>query len=223
MRRLISTLLTLLTATAVVTVGAGTANAEARTPVVFVHGYNSSGSTWNSAKAVFRSAGYTDAELFAFTYSYNQSNATSAANLATYVTQVRNQTGAAKVDIVNHSMGGLVSRWYVKQLGGTASVNHWASLAGANHGTTVAALCSAYPSCQQMTPGSSFLSTLNSGDETPGTVKYRTWYSSCDGVINPYTSTALTGATNTLTSCTSHGAFLTSSTILGQVVSFLGS
>lgn len=199
------------------------AAAAGHTPVVFVHGYTGSPSNWTTAEATFRAAGYSSNELFAFSYNSYGNNITNAQSLASYVSQVRSQTGAAKVDIVNHSMGGLVSDWYLKQLGGAQYVNHLASLAGANHGTTAAGACLIYTTCQQMYPGSSFITTLSAGDETPGSTAYATWYSPCDGVINPYTSTALSGATNNYVACQTHLGYLTDTVVLNQVRTFLGS
>jgi triacylglycerol lipase len=199
------------------------AAATTHTPVVFVHGYTGSPSNWTTAEAVFEAAGYSSNELYAFSYNSYGDNITNAQSLADYVSQVRSQTGSAKVDIVNHSMGGLVSDWYLKQLGGAQYVNHLASLAGANHGTTSAGACLIYTTCQQMYPGSSFITTLSTGDETPGATKYATWYSPCDGVILPYTSTTLSGATNNYVACQTHIGYLTDTTILGQVRVFLGS
>ncbi|MEV1287614.1 alpha/beta fold hydrolase [Micromonospora sp. NPDC049679] len=222
MRRIFGILLAALT---LVTVGPlpSAQAAAARTPVIFVHGFGGSASNWTTAKSVFRSAGYSDSELFTYDYNSSQSNETSAAGLAAFVNQVRSRTGAARVDLVNHSMGGLVTRWYVKQLGGQSVVGHWASLAGANHGTTSAGACILLPSCIEMYPGSVFLSRLNAGDETPGSTRYRTWYSPCDGVILPYTSTTVSGATNTYVACTGHLAFLTDTAILRQVSGFMAS
>ena len=120
-------------------------------------------------------------------------------------------------------MGGLVSWWYIKELGGQQYVSHLASLAGANHGTTAAYACLIYTTCQQMSPGSSFIQTLASGDETPGDTKYATWYSPCDGVINPYTSTMLSGATNNYVPCENHLTYLTDTTVLNSVRTFLAS
>jgi len=197
--------------------------AAGHTPVVFVHGYTGSPSNWTTAESVFEAAGYSSNELYAFSYNSYGNNITNAQSLASYVSQVRSQTGAAKVDIVNHSMGGLVSDWYLKQLGGAQYVNHLASLAGANHGTTAAGACLVYTTCQQMYPGSSFISTLSSGDETPGSTKYATWYSPCDGVINPYTSTTLSGATNNYVACQTHIGYLTDTVVLNQVRTFLAS
>jgi triacylglycerol lipase len=200
----------------------GSANAATHTPVVFVHGYTGSASNWTTAMSVFRSAGYSSNELFAYEYNSYGDNRTNAAGLATYVNNVRSRTGSAKVDIVNHSMGGMVSLWYLKQLGGAANVAHLASIAGANHGTSAASACLIFVTCQQMLPGSSFLNTLASGDETPGSTVYATWYSPCDGIINPYTSTRLSGATNHLVACQTHIGYLTDTSVLSQIRSFLG-
>jgi hypothetical protein len=174
------------------------------------------------ADFLLRSYGYSAGELFPYQYDWSQSNKTSAAGLATFVRQVLARTGASQVDIVNHSMGGLVSLWYLKQLGGAAKVDHLASIAGANHGTNIAATCLIFTTCQQMYPGSSFIKTITSGDETPGSTRYATWYSSCDGVIIPYTSTILSGATNNLITCQTHNGFLTDTSVLTAIRTFLG-
>lgn len=79
------------------------------------------------------------------------------------------------------------------------------------------------PSCIEMYPGSLFLTRLNSGDETPGNTAYRTWYSACDGIIIPYTSTRLSGATNTNVACQTHIGFLGDTSVLAQIRGFLGS
>ena len=62
---------------------------------------------------------------------------------------------------------------------------------------------------------------LNSGDETPGDVRYGTWWSPCDEVINPDSSILLSGATNTRTACILHSGYYGSSTVYGQVRNFV--
>ncbi|MBO1332745.1 triacylglycerol lipase [Streptomyces sp. VRA16 Mangrove soil] len=193
------------------------------TPVVFVHGYTGSASNWVTAMSVFRANGWSSSDLFAYEYDSYGDNITNAKGLASFVDSVKAQTGASKVAIVNHSMGGLVSQYYLKVLGGNTSVSHLASIAGANHGTTFAGACLVYTTCQQMYPGSSFISQISSGDETPGSTKYATWYSACDGVIIPYTSTKLDGATNNNVACQTHIGYLTDVVVLGQIARFVAS
>jgi triacylglycerol esterase/lipase EstA (alpha/beta hydrolase family) len=225
MRRLSGSLLTIaLAAVGVALVSpAAPAQAAGPRPVVFVHGFGGSASNWTTAQAVFRAAGYNQNQLFAYEYNSFGSNITNAQGLATFVNRVKAQTGASQVDIVNHSMGGLVTGWYVNELGGQSSVRHVASIAGANHGTTSAASCAVFVTCQQMLPGSAFILAYTTPDETPGNTSYATWYSATDGIIIPFTSTILNGARNNLVVGEDHIGFLTNTTVMGQIRAFLAS
>ncbi|MDX3432740.1 lipase [Streptomyces sp. ME01-18a] len=193
------------------------------TPVVFVHGYTGNASNWVTARSVFQLNGWSSSKLFAYEYNSYGNNITNAQGLATFVNDVKSRTGASKVAIVNHSMGGLVSQYYLKVLGGNTSVSHLASIAGANHGTTYAGACLIYTTCRQMYPGSSFIAQITAGDETPGDTKYATWYSACDGIILPYTSTKLSGATNNNVACQTHIGYLADTIVLGQIARFVAS
>ncbi|MEV7345934.1 alpha/beta fold hydrolase [Streptomyces sp. NPDC093544] len=184
-----------------------TAPAQAAThnPVIFVHGLSSSASSWDDWIADFKADGYTTSELYAWSYSWGQSNVTTAQQLATKVQSVLAQTGASKVDLVAHSMGPLSSRYYLKNLGGTAYVDDFVSVAGTNHGTSLAGWCAwLYTSCAQMNTGSSFLTALNSGDETPGSVSYASYWSNCDEYLDPDSTALLNGATNVGVGCIGH-------------------
>ncbi|MFE6038195.1 esterase/lipase family protein [Streptomyces sp. NPDC056452] len=193
------------------------------TPVVFVHGYTGNASNWATAISVFQLNGWSSSKLFAYEYNSYGNNVSNAQGLASFVNNVKARTGASKVAIVNHSMGGLVSQYYLKVLGGSTSVSHLASIAGANHGTTYAGACLIYTTCQQMYPGSSFIAQITAGDETPGDTRYASWYSACDGIIIPYTSTRLSGATNNDVLCQTHIGFLADTVVLGQIARFVAS
>ena len=198
---------------------AAPAGASAKDPILFVHGWNSSGSTWNTTINRFLADGWTAAELNNWSYNTSQSNATTASQIATKVDQIRAATGAAKVDIISHSMGGLSSRYYVNNLGGDAKVDEWVSLGGPNHGTDTANFCFS-TACSEMRIGSTFLKALNATDETPGAVNYRTWWSPCDTVINPDSSVSLAGAVNTQTPCLGHSDLHQDAAVYAQVRDF---
>ncbi|MGW7056712.1 esterase/lipase family protein [Streptomyces sp. NPDC054887] len=185
-------------------------------PILFVHGYNSSGSYWNTMADEFRGDGWPSSHLRQWSYDTRQSNATTAQQIVTEVDRLLDATGATKVDIVTHSMGGLSSRYYAKNLGGTQKMDAWVSLGGPNHGTDWANGCY-HQSCVEMRIGSDFLGKLNSGDETPGSPRYATWWSPCDTVINPDSSVALSGAANTRTACLGHNALGSDPTVYEQV------
>jgi triacylglycerol lipase len=196
------------------------AAASAHDPILFVHGWDSDSSTWTTMISRFQADGWTSSELNNWSYDWHQSNATTASQIQTKVNSILAATGATKVDIISHSMGALSSRYYIKNLGGDQKVDDWVSLGGPNHGTTTADFCTD-ASCVEMRPNSTFLNALNSGDETPGTVHYGTWWSPCDEVINPHSSVSLSGATNTETACLEHSQLHEDATVYAQVRDFV--
>jgi triacylglycerol esterase/lipase EstA (alpha/beta hydrolase family) len=189
-------------------------------PILFVHGWSGSASNWNTMIERFEKDGYPKSYLSAYSYNTSQSNKIDAEEVKTKVEALLKNTGATKVDIIAHSMGSLNSRYYIKNLGGESKVDDWVSLGGPNHGTETANACFS-TSCVEMRFGSTFLKELNATDETPGAVNYGTWWSPCDEIINPDSSVALSGATNTKTACISHTALTTDSTVYAQVREFV--
>lgn len=120
----------------------------------------------------------------------------SAAVFAAFVTDLLQRTGADRVDIVAHSQGGLIGRYFIKKLGGVEAVDSLVSLAAPHYGTLDANLatllglgsCAGVVSCQQMSVGSSFLEQLNEGDDTIGDVSYTNIVTRFDEVVVPYTN-----------------------------------
>jgi len=131
----------------------------------------------------------------------------SARSLDTFVDGVRARTGAAKVDLIGHSQGGLVARSYVKYDGGANEVDSLITLGAPNRGTYTANLasffgfgnCLAVVACQQMSIASSYLTSLNAGDDTIGAVRYTTFRTLQDELVRPVDNATLyDGATNVL-------------------------
>jgi triacylglycerol lipase len=196
--------------------------APATQPILFIHGYQGNEGTWDVMIGRFQAAGYESLSLYNWQYNSNRSNVRTADAVRAKVDEIRAQTGWDRIDIITHSMGGLSSRYYLKNLGGTAAVDEWVSLGGPNHGSTLANACIFTP-CREMRPGSSFLTALNADDETPGSdvVRYGTWWSPCDEAVDPDVSVALDGATNTQTPCFLHSYLHDSPSVFQQVLEFV--
>ncbi|MFE3140177.1 esterase/lipase family protein [Streptomyces scopuliridis] len=131
----------------------------------------------------------------------------SAGQLATYVDKVLAATGAAKADVVGHSQGGMMPRYYLKFLGGAAKVNALVGIAPSNRGSTLLGLTQLlkyFPGAEDLlnekTPaladqiaGSPFLAKLNEGGDTIPGVRYTVIATRYDEVVTPYRSQFLTG------------------------------
>ena len=131
------------------------------------------------------------------------------------------RTGAARVDIVSHSMGAISSRYYLERLGGTSAVDAWVSLAGVNEGTIWAYACFVLTQCREMVPSSSLLDDLNRTFPPAGATRYAAWWSPCDTTVVPSRNAELAGAVNTETRCIRHSALKTDATVFAQVLRFL--
>ena len=186
-------------------------------PVILVNGtFASQDDNWQAASPLLANHGYC---VFTFNYGGTPPSAVwqgtgdiaaSAGLLASFVARVLAATGAAKVDLVGHSQGGMMPRYYLKFLGGARYVNTLVALAPSNHGTTLDgltalvqalgtaglvnsglnALCTA---CVEQEAGSPFLTSLNAGGETVAGVTYTVIESRDDEVVTPYTSAFLSG------------------------------
>jgi triacylglycerol esterase/lipase EstA (alpha/beta hydrolase family) len=130
----------------------------------------------------------------------------SAKELATFVDRVLAATGAAKVDIVGHSQGGMMPRQYLRFEGGASKVATLVSLGATHHGTTLLGIGSFADTlgllgltppilgaaAAQQVVGSEFLTDLNAGGDTEPGISYVVIATRYDEVTTPYRSTFLT-------------------------------
>ena len=185
---------------------AAAVEAPVKDPVIIVAGTFSPAFANEPLAARLRGDGHTVA-IFELPTLGTQDIRLTARSLNTFADGVRAQTGAAKVDLVGHSQGGLVARAYVKSYGGASEVDSLVTLGTPNRGTYVANLanflgfgnCLAVVACEQMRAGSSFLNDLNAGDDTIGSVRYTTIRTIYDELVRPVdNATLFDGATNVL-------------------------
>lgn len=131
----------------------------------------------------------------------------SAEQLSAFVDKVLTATGAAKADLVGHSQGGMMPRYYLKFLGGAAKVNALVGIAPNNHGTTLSGFANllpyfpgaadllnlATPALAQQVAGSDFMTKLNQGGDTVPGVRYTVIATRYDEVVTPWRTQFLTG------------------------------
>ncbi len=198
-------------------------------PVVLVHGtwanqYNS----WAFLAPRLKAAGYC---VFSLNYGRDTStpvgsgpgvDATgpimdSAREVGAFTERVRAATGAAKVDLVGYSQGGIVVRGYLKFFGGAnaadPAANHVQNVvtyAATNHGTTMDGMttlasalhtlglvtdvvgASAGAAATDQVVGSDYVTALNAGGDTMPGIDYTILTTKYDEVSTPYRASFLT-------------------------------
>ncbi|KIZ14817.1 alpha/beta fold hydrolase [Streptomyces natalensis] len=175
-------------------------------PVVLVHGtFEDMAKNWSVLSPQIKDAGYC---VFALNYGNNATAhiPDSAQELNTFVDSVLGATGAKKVDLVGHSQGGMMPRYYLGFLGGATKVDELVGIVPSNHGTTnPLTIPTGYAGCDACTDqmaGSPFLTHLNAnGDTVPGP-DYTVITTTHDEVVTPYTSAFLDGPAQRVTNVT---------------------
>jgi triacylglycerol esterase/lipase EstA (alpha/beta hydrolase family) len=194
-------------------------------PVVLVHGtIENMAQNWFTLSPLLKNNGYC---VFALNYGQTPGRyfgtpgaapaggtgriEDSAAQLGAFVDRVLSATGASKVDVVGHSQGGMMPRYWMRFLGGASKVHDLVGLSSSNHGTTLGgftALIDAIPggrggvgtvcgtACEEQLAGSPFMQKLNAGGDTDPGVNYTVIETKYDEVVTPYTSAFLSGANN---------------------------
>ena len=148
------------------------------------------------------------------------SNEAHAEEVARAVETLQGLTGAERVDVVAHSMGGLAVRQYLQFHGGGEQVRRVVFL-GTPHRGTVAAMLAWGDGGREMVPGSDFLNRLNEGDTLPSTVEALAIRTPVDLRVIPGSSAMLPGARNLEICCPTHPGMVDDDDIFRAVVGFL--
>ncbi|WP_217142443.1 alpha/beta fold hydrolase, partial [Streptomyces sp. AC627_RSS907] len=115
---------------------------------------------------------------------------TAAELLGRHIEEICERTGSERVDVVGHSLGGLIARYYVQRLGGDLRVRTLVTLGTPHAGTRVVPLANAHPIVRQMRPGSAVLEELNR--PCPGCrTQFVSFWSDLDRVMDPLETACL--------------------------------
>jgi triacylglycerol lipase len=165
-----------------------TANLADRTggsaePIVLVPGLADNMAVFTRLRLTLEDCGV--GPVVAFTYSPLIRDVRSvAAKLAVQVEQLCAITGASRVRLVGHSLGGLIARYYVQRLGGDARVDLVVTVATPHRGTMAAWLLPPLPLVRQLRPDSELCAELAEPAPTCRT-RFVTFSSRDDAVILP--------------------------------------
>ncbi|UQA93523.1 alpha/beta fold hydrolase [Streptomyces halobius] len=133
---------------------------RARPPVLLLHGFIDNRSVFVLLRRSLLRYGWPHVE--ALNYSPLTCDLRKAAELlGRHVEEVCARTGHPRVDIVGHSLGGLIARYYVQRFGGDARVRTLITLGTPHSGTRAVPLMSAHPIVRQMRPDSDVIAELS--------------------------------------------------------------
>ncbi len=161
-------------------------------PVLLVHGLLCNGGYWWPMKRYLRREGINNLFTLNLEPLFGDINRF-AEQVAEQVEHIRAKTGAKRVILVGHSMGGLVIRVYVQRYGGRTRVAKIITLGSPHHGSAHARLLGG-ADIRQMRPGNPWLGELNKAEMQP--VPMTSIYSYHDNLVAPQDSPVLAHGKN---------------------------
>ncbi|MCK1795521.1 alpha/beta fold hydrolase [Streptomyces sp. XM4193] len=154
-----------------------------RRPVVLVHGFIDNRSVFALMRRSLRRHDWPVVTGFNYSPFAGDVPAT-ARQLADLIEDVCTRTGHHEVDLVCHSLGGLVARYCVQRLGGDSRVHTVVTLGTPHLGTSAAPLLSLHPIVRQIRPDSRVMAEL--AEPVPECrTRFISFHSDLDPVMSP--------------------------------------
>jgi triacylglycerol esterase/lipase EstA (alpha/beta hydrolase family) len=179
--------------------------APAQRPIVLIHGVLVNDGVWLFVRRFLRRRGI--APVYTINYGPPLADIESfSEQLHAKIEQVRAATGAERVVLLAHSMGGLVARAYMRRHGG-GRVAKLITIGTPHHGSILAFTFPGY-SLGQMHPGNSWLAELNRDEARATPVPIVSIWSRHDNMVAPQASAELLGAENIAVAGIAHNALL---------------
>lgn len=190
-------------------------------PVVLVPGWSDEANTLEPLRIRFLDAGWSDTRVrIVGRDDPVGSNRAHAKEIARTVELLRSLTGADRVDVVAHSMGGLAVRHFLLHEGGADMVRRVVFL-GTPHRGTLAAMLAWGEGGREMVPGSAFLNRLNEGPGLPDGVEALALRTPVDLRVIPGSSAVLPEAYNLEVCCPPHSQMVDDEEIFQVTAVFL--
>ena len=187
-------------------------------PIIVLHGYAMNRANFWALAMRLRTAGL--GPVFGFEYWTLGRIAAGAKQLGWFVDEVREQTGAGEVDLVGHSMGGVVARYYVTLAGGDPVVNNVVTLGSPHAGTDLGKLGIGHPA-RELVLGSKLVQRLGAAPALSH-AKLTTILSHQDALVPASLQPHITGADRIEYDDLGHVALLGSRRVARDVIARLG-
>ena len=117
--------------------------------------------------------------------------------------EIEQRFGNERVVVIGFSMGGLISRYYLQELGGAKRCDGFFTISTPHHGTKMAQLFYG-EGARQMRPGSEFLERLEATENQLGNMPVVSYRTPADLVIRPTASSKWDRAENLSIPCPLH-------------------
>ncbi len=162
---------------------------DAHLPVVLLHGFIDNRSVFVLLRRSLAQHGRR--QIVSLNYSPLTCDIRTAAELlGRHLEEICERTGSEQVDIVGHSLGGLIARYYAQRLAGDRRVRTLVTLGTPHAGTRVVPLANAHPIVRQMRPGSPVIQEL--ALPAPGCrTRFVSFWSDLDRVMDPLETACL--------------------------------
>ncbi len=188
-------------------------------PILLVPGWFDTGRDLAALRIRLIAAGWPESRVHAITFEDpTGSNVDHAREIDAVVDRILADTGAPRLDIVAHSMGGLATRWYLRT---HATEVRRAVFIASPHRGTLSALLAWGGGRDEMIPDSPFLDSLNSSPPVPSGVEAITIRTPIDTRVVPGESATLPGVEDFTVCCPTHEGLLRDEDVFRIVADFL--
>src|SRR5688572_17153247 len=186
-------------------------------PVIVLHGYAMNRA--NYLPLAFRMSRAGLGPIFGFEYWTLGRIAAGARQLGWFIDDVLAATGAQEVDIIGHSMGGVVGRYYVTFAGGDGVVKNLVTLGSPHGGTDVSAVGIGHPT-RELLLGSKLVQRLAAAPP-PAQTKVTVIWSRGDALVPGAKQKPVPGADVIMYDDLGHVALLGSRRVANEIISRL--
>ena len=158
-------------------------------PILLVHGFFDNHAIFTVMERALRRRGFQTLT----TYDYGlltHDIPRAAARLGETIEYMATNSGYERIHVIGHSLGGLITRYYVQRLGGDSRIHTLVTLGTPHQGTQLAKAAPLLPLVRQLAPGSTVIQEL--AEPAPGCrTRFLVFHSDIDPLIVPSSNARL--------------------------------